>query len=399
MSRGLVAAALALCLTASAAPRPERLYLGPGSLLGSNRMVSLSGAYAGIGEGLDGFTSNVASAAHRSAHRTHDWDLNLAFSYLLTPASLGRDVDNDGQRDEALRATQLLFGVLVQFGPVGLGAYGHNRLRSFCLEPTCAEPLGVSESITGLGAGLGLFKDQLVLGVGLTSNNASFEGQLPTGMRTELYSGTSLQAGVLVKPQRQPFRVGAAVKQEVNGTYRGGGEPADWQGRPLFSGLATPFTASLGVSFRVGKGASFYNQLPTGPLTLLPDEPVPDADRGFDAPPGRMAVALQADASWPVGNATHLGVLTRNDAPEPVGARFLVTPRLGLEHETWVRRLRLRAGSYLEPSPFPGRDARPHLTFGLDLFLFRLVDDWTATIACDLASRYSNVGFGLRVWR
>ena len=58
------------------------------------------------------------------------------------------------------------------------------------------------------------------------------------------------------------------------------------------------------------------------------------------------------------------------------GTSLSYSPRIGLETETAPNWLRLRAGSYLEPSRFPGnsKGARVHGTLGFDEKLF----PWTA---------------------
>jgi hypothetical protein len=51
------------------------------------------------------------------------------------------------------------------------------------------------------------------------------------------------------------------------------------------------------------------------------------------------------------------------------GGAIVYSPRLGAESEVWEDRLKLRAGSYLEPSRFATSDARLHATLGGDLRL------------------------------
>jgi hypothetical protein len=79
--------------------------------------------------------------------------------------------------------------------------------------------------------------------------------------------------------------------------------------------------------------------------------------------------------------------------------------RFGAEGEPIQNRLKLRVGSYLEPSRFADSAARLHATLGLDLRLFAwdvfgLVDefDLRITAALDLAERYRNFGFSVGIW-
>jgi hypothetical protein len=79
--------------------------------------------------------------------------------------------------------------------------------------------------------------------------------------------------------------------------------------------------------------------------------------------------------------------------------------RMGAEGEPIQNRLKLRVGSYLEPSRFTATSARLHGTMGFDLRLFAwnvfgLVDefDLRLTAALDLAERYRNFGFSVGIW-
>jgi len=79
--------------------------------------------------------------------------------------------------------------------------------------------------------------------------------------------------------------------------------------------------------------------------------------------------------------------------------------RFGAEGEPIQNLVKLRVGSYLEPSRFADTMARFHATMGLDLRLFAwnvfgLVDefDLRVTAALDLAERYRNFGFSVGIW-
>jgi len=87
------------------------------------------------------------------------------------------------------------------------------------------------------------------------------------------------------------------------------------------------------------------------------------------------------------------------------GADLSLTPRLGLESEVWHDRLRLRAGTALEPSRFRSGSPRPHGTFGLDVRLFytTLFDLLSrfgvrASGVIDVAPRYLQFAVSLGIW-
>lgn len=105
-----------------------------------------------------------------------------------------------------------------------------------------------------------------------------------------------------------------------------------------------------------------------------------------------------------VGIEAFLGQLSNTEVI-PSGEKVTVQLRLGVETEPWHHRLKVRTGTYLEPSRFRGGTYRPHWTFGFDfrLFtwdLFGLLDpfDVRAGATIDLAPRYNDWGIGLGFW-
>jgi len=88
------------------------------------------------------------------------------------------------------------------------------------------------------------------------------------------------------------------------------------------------------------------------------------------------------------------------------GERITISPRLGFETEVWPTRMKLRAGTYLEPSRFEQTKARVHGTFGFDVSLFKWdvfglwPDDyrWQITSAFDFNRAYAAFSFGIGGW-
>ena len=74
--------------------------------------------------------------------------------------------------------------------------------------------------------------------------------------------------------------------------------------------------------------------------------------------------------------------------------------RLGVEHDTVPGRLRLRAGTWFEPSAFAGLRQRAHVTTGADVRLGHFLADWSLYTAVDVApSTYFFYTFGVQVWQ
>jgi hypothetical protein len=88
------------------------------------------------------------------------------------------------------------------------------------------------------------------------------------------------------------------------------------------------------------------------------------------------------------------------------GEKVTVSPRLGFETEVWPTRMKLRAGTYLEPTRFAASTPRAHGTFGFDINLFKWnvfglwPDDyrWQISVALDLARAYGSFSFGIGGW-
>lgn len=88
------------------------------------------------------------------------------------------------------------------------------------------------------------------------------------------------------------------------------------------------------------------------------------------------------------------------------GGGVVYSPRFGVETEVWEDVLRLRGGSYVEPSRFATSRARLHGTAGADVRLFRWnvfglwPDDfvWHLRASMDSAPRYFSYGISIGGW-
>ena len=88
------------------------------------------------------------------------------------------------------------------------------------------------------------------------------------------------------------------------------------------------------------------------------------------------------------------------------GERVSLSPRLGIETEFVPNWVRVRMGTYGEPTRFVTSSNRLHGTFGFDVKLFPwsvfgLFEDgteWRLSAAVDAAPRYLGWGAGIGVW-
>ncbi len=88
------------------------------------------------------------------------------------------------------------------------------------------------------------------------------------------------------------------------------------------------------------------------------------------------------------------------------GDNVVFSPRLGAEAEVWENRLKMRAGTYIEPTRFETSSPRTHATLGMDLRLFRWnvfglwPDDfmWQVGGSVDVSQRYLTWGLSIAGW-
>ena len=400
---------LGLVLTAAAAwgqgqPAPQRLYLNPGILIGSSRMIALGGAYTGIGETAYGTTANIASIATRTRTENGPWQLSPVFNYMFNFGDY--DFDNDGSPDEADVSLQYLVGAQFRWRNLGVGLFLRRNQLAFCLVASCSllgpEPrLELLLTNPTFSVGYAFLDESLVVSAGLYGVMGDVYGD----ERVWHYSGFAPEVGVLVRPKGFPFRVGFAARLEGTGGLQDGYDTTALSGRTVTQGIVSPGVYSFGLSFKVGEGAFAYNDLPemdAPPPSRALDarNPIVDMFRNRDDPKsGRLLVTLQIDVVTPVRDAVSIPSFVGGTPSAQIGTATMFTPRFGLEHVTLPGRFRTRLGGYLEASPYPGNASRLHITGGTELFLLRLIDDWAATATFDLANHYYNIGFSIGTWR
>lgn len=402
-ARGGRAVLLALLLLAGPATaqeiQPGRMYVNSGLLIGSTKLVGLGGAYAGIGEGTAALTSNLATLAHRKPTIADDWSFDAALSYLDLPFGnpQARDFDNDGVADDARLVRQLVTGLMLQLRGVGIGGYSRTSYLRHCLTLACVEgDLEITLANSAIAGAVALGEDALILSLGLYMTS----GEFAYGGGRWSYAALGPTFDVLFRPPERSFRLGLSIKPQI--IARLDGRPGPFEGRPPFAALASPLTLSLGGSVRLGDGAERYNTLSIAKLRELGRPFTVPLQRGpSTTPPGRWLLSAQVDVLGPVEEAVPLQAILATPATTPlrIARRTMVAPRLGAEHETLPGRLRLRAGTYMEPSPFEGRSLRPHLTGGVEVFLLHYLDDWAVSLSFDVAERYADFGLSIGFWR
>ena len=405
-------------------------------MLAPSRTLGLGGAYAGLAEGVDGTASNVAAPAVRAPFSSHHVDYDLTASISLPGSFSSTDFENRGSLPRgSADAGNFIYanaGLMLQVGPFG-ASFTIDSTSYTLTAPggTAAAPSGATLDARILRAhaiiAWAFLKHQLVLGVGLQGATMSLAtGGLPLAPP----SGVGPEAGMLLKLDDQPWRVGFSARAPVSGAVGAGVTPGPDGVRrvgdyilPLSAVVPAQLTAGLAVQLgprplnpkwvdpsdqiaplrekiealreeREKRDSAELATLPEGPartarqramdkteraIRIVEDARIDAEERKLAAerdaryqnwPRAKVLVVLDAVVTAPVDNAVAISSFL-DQKSESYGSSWTVSPRFGIEGEPIVDRFRLRFGGYLEPSLFDGGTARQHFTFGGDLKLFQ----------------------------
>lgn len=349
------------------------LDLRQGPVIGSARQVALGGAYIGVAEGIMALDSNPAGVAFRPARSTEifDWDWTTSVNDLKS-----NDFDNNGESPPDYKSHRILsLGLMGQYGPWGIGILSNGEVLA--LENSDGSEDEYVLNATTLALGRQFLERELTVGLGFRATMTKVR-EKPIDVTLGKVSGTAWEAGVVWNPGRGPFRVGASYAssvssdQSLDGT---GGSPVTVNGLIIPQQVILPARLGLGVSYEV-KSAPFWPDhkwLVAGDLVFY---------ESSDNAVGVESVLAQKR--------------------QTVGAENTASVHLGTELETLPGRLRLRLGSYHEPSFYEGVASRTHLTGGLETRVFHTSlwgeYDWGLSLSADYARDYLNIVAALGFW-
>lgn len=431
-----------------------------GPVLGSSRAVGLSGAFSSIAEGVEGLLWNPAAVANRYPHSLSWWDYDLDVGFLLPTGVAGTDYDNDGETSTDYRSFSVgLFGGALQFGYLGGGAEG--SIQNYEVETRDETGnVSVAEALLAtahLDTAFGFLHGQLVLGGGIRVAALSLDAG-DGGSSLAQVTGFGLETGMLVRPDYEPFRFSVVARTDVREQGKDCSEERESEGFFLPCQVVVPWEVQMGFSWMVGPKP--YNprwtnphrvkdelrqilarrqagrrmasevrlaQVPAGLYTQEAERIAREEEalrRAEEAALAREEARLEHARERALERAPRRYVLLSTDLAltGPVqsgigiesfvrqverrsGNALSLAPRFGVESEIWPDRLRLRGGSYLEPSRFDEQEPRPHGTFGLDLRLFytTLWDVFArfgvrASGVIDVAPRYLQFAASVGIW-
>jgi hypothetical protein len=360
--------------------------------------------------------------------------------------------------------------VNLQFGNLGVGFSLETQQYSLSApgetDPARSQ-VRVTIPTTHLQFAYGLDHNQYVVGVGARFVSMSVKG--PDQRHASFdSSGTGLEFGVVWKPENQPIRLGFAYRTAIRtqASYTEGLLPNSEGDVIVQSASATSYYLPKAVAFPWDVNFGFavqFGKRPLNPPWRTNDEMIErqtlehrlrqleredqrnrelvkatsEAERAKiraryerqqAADDNRLdreliaakwaierdllkmnAFYVQVDGSMiisgPVDDAVGVESLTTQTVNRS-GQHTVISPRLGVESGVIPDYLKLRAGTYLEPTRFEGSSARLHGTFGADVKLlvwnvFGLWPDdymWRLGVGADVARRYNTFGVTIAGW-
>lgn len=458
-----------------------------GPVLGSGQIVGLGGGYTALALGIDGAPWNPAAYASRAMWATSWFDWDVSFS--VSPGTVGAvDFDNDG-RSDAWRSAGASDGggdQRFQYGAAGLnlqfGAFGAGlAFRSETYRIALPDDQGTTEvglSTFHYGAGYTFLEGQLVFGAGARTAVLTITApQGTSGMQTQRelisFTGTSLEAGMVLGFSGQRWRLGAATRLPVVSVLPPSDNPPQAVGvSALPKEVHLPWEVQAGLAWQFGPRplnlrwanphsvrdklrralrdrqqarAAAQWQLEQrearlhGAFALATVEADPRVQHPTDPEWWRDERVLREQEQRDLANELEVAERRREQLVDSLareyllltgeivlvgatdngvgvdsflggvrqtsGAKVSVGFRAGGELEPVAHWLKLRGGTYFEPSRYSGRPYRVHATAGFDVRLFTwdlfgLLEPFTLRTGAtlDAARRYTSFGINLGVW-
>ena len=444
------------------------LYQGP--VFAGSRVTGLAGAYVAVAEDVDGDLQNAAAPAVRPFYSYSHFDYWLGFGLTFPSTVNEVDFFNSGSQTRLTNSPDAFVffvpALNLQWGELGIGLtveVSRYDLSSAPVEQERGTTTEIRIPTFHFQVAHGFDHNQLVLGVGTrlvtmrarTSEGAAFES-----------NGVGLELGALYKPEMRSIRVGAgfrtAIRTEAQYTNQllpnqnGDLIVSDGSGGAYFlpESVALPWDLNIGVAVQLGRPFNPPWRIDTerierdvlahrlrqidrdsarAHLLRNPDRAARAVGRAeLDREQRRDDVELErrlAESQRQIGRElAHLSrrylllsgsLLISGSVKDAIGIENMVSqfvqrsgenivlsPRLGMEAAVLPELLKLRAGTYLEPTRFETSSARLHGTFGLDVRVlawnvFGLWPDdyvWRIGLGGDASRRYFSWGLTIGGW-
>jgi hypothetical protein len=459
--------ASAACGDVAAVTTDCRLDLVTSPVLSSGRIVALGGAYEALGEGTDGYAMNAAAPALRAPWSNSWADYDVDASITFPSAFKQVDFENRGYITPFTYKDFyfLTLGANLQLGAWGFGIV--SDLQHYNLSPDAKadqEKFGATISRTHALLARSLFGGDLVVGAGLRivgfDISRTFNG---ASSNVVSLSGAAPEVGVLIRPEGLPFRLGGTLRAPVSTAQPGGDQTTSAGGLVAPGSAYLPWEVDLGVALQGGPrplNPKWVNphddeadlrteirlarerraRARTQALAEAAPADRPKVEKELDARDKKLSAEEDAETArfhaevkalrkqryramareyvlvtlgLLVTGSTDDGISLESYFTQKVtraGRNATYSVRAGVETELIPGQLKLRLGSYIEPTRFgsePDAKAfRQHVTGGVEVELFtwsifHLLDgdtQWRLNTMLDLAPRWSNYGLSIGFW-
>ena len=327
--------------------------------------------------------------------------------------------------------------------------------------------LGIAVTTTHIQAANAFIDGQLIVGVGVRNLSQTVQARTPNYSRRIFGTdGTGGELGVLYRPNDQPFRVGFAFRSGVQTQPEfskdllpdENGDVTIPRGDAFLylpEQVSSPWDVNLGVAVQLGRkfnpvwrSSEQKAERAAVHYRMRELDRQEERRRRLAAAKGegeRALIGAELDAAQEdddellnraIENAAQLtrvqnaamaphylllstALVVTGTAEEAVGVdaflsqevnrsgeEVVYSPRIGAESEVWPRLLKLRAGTYLEPTRFETSSPRWHATLGFDLRMIRWnvfgawPDDylWRLSASADVSERYFVWGLSIGGW-
>jgi hypothetical protein len=406
-------------------------------VLGPGRIVGMGGAHIAIATGIDGAGYNPAGYAERAEKEIDFFAFDITGGLWFSGFFRNNDFDNNRVSSSA-DTVQVTLGTRMQFANLGLGSSG--LLRVYSLRDAAGRNnADVALLTVRAGGGYAFLDGGLVVGAAMMFT--AFDVSTTQQNRSLVtFSGYGAEAGALLRPKRERYRIGAVVRTPIESRAKNDSAEIGEDGLRRAQGFVVP--ARVQVAWEIGLGFAYqfgerrsnvpwrntsalvrglreqivngsyqapatYGEAPYPPLPAEVEKAVDAAvenyregERRFRRHQPRRYVLLAVDLL--IYGRTKDGLSLSGflrQTPERAGDHVAVSVRIGAESEVWQDRMKVRVGTYLEPSRVDVKYYRPHGTLGLEA---RLFDFWgwsaRATATVDGAYRYFNWGLSVGLW-
>ena len=352
--------------------------------LGNSAVVGMGGTAMALAIGTAGTLFNPSAPAVKMTTDTDFWSWDYHLDYLN--GTLSNDYDNNGFVRE--NGTSVLTAGL-GFRVWEIAIAGTATQQFAPVEGTVMTPQGpvpVDASILRLQLALAMWVWPIDTAIGVSLVNARFDLVPQCENCDPLFevSGVGVEAGATWAPASQDFRIGAAFSTPIYGADVKGCDPMVCVGWILPESLVQAWRVAGGGAYRFAE--SGWNQLVGGHFR---DEK-------------SLTVAADVIVTGSTDNAFGLEAFGQHQLQRS-GRNVSVGVRAGAEWELLPGRLRLRGGSYWEPSRFIGVPGRLHATAGIEVRVFQFML-WgkprrgRITLTGDISSSYRNGGLSIGFW-